>query len=88
MRVEVAVTLTADDKAMLAAIFAAGVNGGNYQTQTSDWVVLTRLRQLELVRSDDGHAFAFLTVAGHNIARRIVAEAAGQPRSADGRFVA
>lgn len=75
MRVEVAVTLTADDKKMLAAIFAAGVNGGSYQTQTVDWVVLVRLRQLELVRSDEGCPYAFLTVAGHNIARRIVAEA-------------
>lgn len=80
MRVEVAVTLTSEDKTMLAAIFAAGVNGGNYQTQTNDWVVLTRLRQLELVRSDDGHAFAFLTVAGHNIARRIVADYKENPK--------
>lgn len=76
MRVEVALTLTTTHKRVLAAIFAAGTNGVQYQSDPGDWVTVGFLRQLELVRCDEMYRHVVLTVPGLNIARRVVAEAA------------
>lgn len=87
MRVEVAVNLTEEDRALLCAVYTFNRNNGRAPTlanvsagyiDTPRGAAMVRLRTFELVRTT--FDAVFLTVAGNNIARRLVELAAQQAR--------
>lgn len=87
MRVEVAVNLTENDRALLCAVYTFTQrhqeapmlpNLGAQHIDSDAGRAMIRLRTFELVRVQADTVF--LTVAGNNIARRLVDLAAQQAR--------